>query len=196
MSKVKDFFNNICERIKKAFQHKGKHIHEHSDTYAKYLTKRSYKMMGFTNIIEKDGYATVIDKKKNEYFVISIRLRKPNGINEEIENNNYNQVEDVKSHIESKVKTIILSGNTNRLKDNIEYAEMLYENETDPFIKEDIYERLMYLKQLNTYGEIQEYQFIEEINMENALQRIGTIYFYKVLDKKEIQSLFLRLHNE
>lgn len=191
----KEKIKEIKKKVISFYTFKGVKVRDKGTLYAKYLNKRKYSLMGLKSIDDKGEYATVIDKNKNEFFIVKLTLKKQNGLNKQIDNRNYNMVIDMLDKVENLAKIVSISEKVNELKSNIEVADGLYLAEKDEEIRADILDRKLYLEELNEHGEERNYMFIQLVDMERVLEAMNDVYYYKVLNHEEVKELLFQLNN-
>lgn len=192
---MSNFIEKIKETLKNIFSYKGVRIKNKGDLYAKYLTKRSYALMGVKEIKTNEMHPIVVDKRNNQMCIVKVNLKKRNRVNQEEEKNNYDQVNMAFSNIETKIKTILITENTDMLRENIEFIEKRFLQETDIEIKKHLYEELVYTNQLNAYGETNEYKFIPYGDLQEVIERLQIPYNVHILDYDEAQDILFKINN-
>lgn len=186
---------NIFKKIKSKFQYNGITLNEISDRYARYLTKKRYRLMGIKKIVNHDGYVSFIDENKNENVIIKASLIKQNGTNEKTDSDNYRYVTEALDEIHDICKVILRSNQMFRLNSNLDYAYQLYVNEKDEEIKKDILERIKYMEKLNRQGEMLSFICVKQSELKKVLPKLEVPFYCEVLNEKQLKDFVFSLLN-
>lgn len=195
MYKLKQGLKEFKRKFIDWFQYHGKFIYCHGDGYTKYLSKRKYRLMGVKKIVTHEEYTSFIDKRKNEFVIVETSLKKQNGSNDIIDNENYKQCVNALDNIKGICKIVLKANRMNRLQSNINFMYGLYEKENDQEIKEDMLERIRYNEQLNKRGEMLCYLYIKESELDQVLVKLSTLFYCKVLNKEDLIKFIFEIHN-
>lgn len=173
------------------FRYKGETKVLETDLYAKYLTKRRYRLIGAYRLIE-DQF--VEDKHKNRYCIVSLELKALNGVNKIVENENYDLLQLLHDKADMKRKHIFVSERKYNLDRNIEHYKKMNEKETRSAYAYGRYQRLALMENFNKRLYVSEYMMLESRNLEGSLRSLEQLYRVKVLKGEEL-ILFLRNMN-